>query len=537
MKYLKLFEEVELNLTELDKDRGGEKRGDILVKKLKEKPAKLSIKGEGEKNITTVKVDGKKITPAKAADAISTNNHYSSDKARKVFTKPPGHTKYDDVLFSGSKGFKLNQVTKTSEFGAVGPGVLTRKYEAIQCLFIAFRLRYPGEIMDKERVIDFWENYVNKNDEVFKRIGIYLDPKFTLTREMIDSLSTNRDWLNTFIRVPDILIDFKGIFPRVNNNRKYLVFLESNNDPISPVVNIVKKYNELKKLSNSKVNFSKFCPADVYIVVERSLSEINRQIKSQTSIGGLVKLLDHYFDSNQLIPVSLKKFKEGDRIIVNKELNKKLPDFTIDRFIITDDPLKGIASKLRVKSVWMSEGTNDVGEVESSSRDIVFDSSDTGKARNIDGDILGRSSRHGKITLNSIISSFERNGFITRYGLNIDLYSRLVTKSEDELRDMILSAHNDLLDLVPNLIDQLSTKNKSGAASKMYSNLEEGSEVNNIKNRLISKLQSIQLLVALAILQSEEPTDANIAITGIMRYALSIQTDLFDSTPRYLRII
>lgn len=534
MKYLKLFEEVELSINELEKERGGEERGNILVKKLKERPVKLSIKGNGERNITKVEVDGKEVTPAVAAKAITTNNKYDKDKGRELFIK---NNRYDDVLISGKKHFKLNQITKTPEFGAVGPGVLTRKYEAIQCLFIAYKLRYPGELVDKDRVIDFWESYVNKDDGVFKKIGIYLDPKFTLTREIIDSLSTNKDWLNTFIKVPELLMNFKGIFPRVVNARKYLVFLESNKDTISPVVNIVKKYNELKKIAKSNVNFSKFCPADVYIVVERLLAKINKEISEQTSIEGLVKILDHYFDNNELIPISLKKLKEGDRVIINKEKSKKLPDFTINKFIITDDPLKGIASKVKVKSIWMSEIPNGDDLPDEVSRDIIFDSSDTGKPRNIDGDILGRSSRHGKITFNSIVSIFEKNGFIREYNLIFDLYSRLNTKSESELREMILSTHDDLLDLVPGLTTQLQTRTKSGIGSKVYSDLAEGSMVDNIKNRLISKLQSLQLLVALAVLQSEEPTDANIAITAIMRYALSIQTDLFKDTPRYLRII
>ena len=79
-------------------------------------------------------------------------------------------------------------------------------------------------------------------------------------------------------------MNFKGIFPRVANAKKYLVFLESNKDVISPVVNIVKKYNELKKIAGSSVNFSKFCPADVYIVVGRHLDTINNEIKKQLTI-------------------------------------------------------------------------------------------------------------------------------------------------------------------------------------------------------------------------------------------------------------
>ena len=37
-------------------------------------------------------------------------------------------------------------------------------------------------------------------------------------------------------------------------------------------------------------------------------------------------------------------------------------------------------------------------------------------------------------------------------------------------------------------------------------------------------------------IHGQDPTIANSIITKIMRYALSIQTDKFD-TPRYLRII
>ena len=546
MKYLKLFEEVTLTLGELDKDqKGGGKRGDTLVKKLRENPATLNIKGKGEKEIIAVKVEDPNdpkhkviVDPAVAADQMTDDNgSYTRDKAEKVFTKYPSYRNYDKSLIIDGDEVELNKVVKTAEFGSVGPGVLTRKYEAIQCLFIAYKLRYPGELLDKDRVIDFWEKYVNKDDEVFKKIGIHLDSSFVLTREIIDSLSSNKDWLNTFIKVPELIMNFKGIFPRVANAKKYLVFLESNKDINSPVVNIVKKYNELKKVAGSSVNFSKFCPADVYIVVGRHLDTINNEIKKQTSIDGLVKLLNTYFDSNDLIPVSLKKLNSGDKVIINNEQVKKLPTFTISKFIITDNPLKGIASKLEVSSVWASEKPVEGEKPEESSRSIIFDSSDTSKARNIDGDISGRSSRHGKVSFNSMHTFMSKNGFIERYDLTLDTYSKLSTKDDNELREMILLAHDDLLNLVPNLIEIVSTRYKNGSINKTYSDLEEGSSVNNIKNRLISKLQSLQLLVALAIIQSEEPTDANIVITGIMRYALSIQTDLFKSTPRYLRII
>ena len=44
LKYLKFFEEAELTLGELEKQRGGVKRGNSLIKKLKEPLVELDIK-------------------------------------------------------------------------------------------------------------------------------------------------------------------------------------------------------------------------------------------------------------------------------------------------------------------------------------------------------------------------------------------------------------------------------------------------------------------------------------------------------------
>jgi hypothetical protein len=533
LKYIKLFEEVELSLSELEKERVGVKRGTTLIKKLEDPLVKLNIKGKGERTIDHIKVDNQEVVPSVAAKLLKTSGTdvYDNKKGSELFGKP----RYKDVFVSGEEEFKLNQVTKTPEFGAVGPGVLTRKYEAIQCLFIAFKLRFPRLHMDKEQVINFWEKYVRKDVDTFKKIGIYLDPSFELTREVIDSLSTNQDWFNTFMKVPELLMGFKGMFSP-NGTKKYSIFLESNKDVESPICRIVKKYNSIKLKNKSNVNFSKFCPADVYIVLDRSLSEINKKIDSVENLDELVVLLDTYFDRNELIPISLKKLKDGDKIIINKEIGRKLPDFRISRFVITDDPLRGIGSKIKTRSTWISETEDDM---ERGSRDIVFDSSDTNKAINIDGDISGHSSRHGKITFNSIKSILKGgdHDFMTLYGLNLDSHSHLVLKTNDELRKELLFTHDDLKSLVPNVIIEIKTTTNKGLPNKMYTDLSKGSSESSLKNKLISKLQSLQLLRALAIIYSEETTDSDYVITKIMRYALSIQTELFDSTPRYLRII
>lgn len=552
LKYLKFFEEVELNLGELEKKRGGEKRGNVLIKKLQEPEVKLTIKGEGERTIDHIKVDGEDVVPSIAANAIKigNSNTYDDVKGAKLFGKP----RYKDVFVSGKEVFKLNQVKKTPEFGAVGPGVLTREYEAIQCLFIAYKLKYPRKSILLQDVLDFWEKYCNKDKEALKRIDIYLDDKVVITENILDSLSTNRDWLSTFVKVPEVLFRFKGMFsPRLS----YSVFHESNKDEISPAQNLLKKFNTLKKIKNidSKVNFSKFCPADVYIVVTRYIPVLNAAISACETMESLVKVIDDYFGENILIPVSLKKVKNGDetfQIIVNKEENKKLPDFDIKYFRITQDPSKGIGSKISTISKWTDENNVGVENTVRVNRDITIDSSNTGNSVNVDGEVGGSSSRHGKISFTGIKSILD----IHKDTFNLDeieKHSELKKRTLVDLRNSINSLYTELLNLrefangvdimempstvqVPRIKKGVLTGTSWDKVIK-YTDLSKTEEEDgNIQNKLISKLQSLQILVSIATIYKQNPQIGNDVITKMMRHALSIQTSEFD-TPRYLRII
>ena len=66
--------------------------------------------------------------------------------------------------------------------------------------------------------------------------------------------------------------------------------------------------------------------------------------------------------------------------------------------------------------------------------------------------------------------------------------------------------------------------------------IKRGSDTDGNENKLISRLQSLQIVLALLQLYFINSEVADLVITKIMRYALSIQNDKFD-TPRYLRVI
>jgi hypothetical protein len=66
--------------------------------------------------------------------------------------------------------------------------------------------------------------------------------------------------------------------------------------------------------------------------------------------------------------------------------------------------------------------------------------------------------------------------------------------------------------------------------------MNRGENIKGNQNRLVCRIQSLQVILSFIKIYDIEPSKANEIITKLMRYALSIQTDKFD-TPRYLRII
>lgn len=62
------------------------------------------------------------------------------------------------------------------------------------------------------------------------------------------------------------------------------------------------------------------------------------------------------------------------------------------------------------------------------------------------------------------------------------------------------------------------------------------SDISGSENKLISKLQSLQIVLAIMQLFIIDKEIGNGVVTKMMRYALSIQNDSF-TTLRYLRVI
>ena len=524
-KYKHFLEEVELNLGELGKIRGDEKRGDILITKLKSKKPTLTTNNNKEVVIDKMKdEDGEWVDPYDAADDITTDGGYDPDKAKDYFTKGG---RYVPVFKDNDEDdFRLNQFKKTEEFGSVGAGRLIKRFESVQCIFLAIKQSYPHRYLGVRNIESFFNDFKEMTNTL-----VYLPDDvmrtedgetFKIDSELIKDFLKDPDWVSTFTKIPNKLwLESKGFIDRTQLYSIYHVGYKGSD---SPYIAISNKYKELSKDGGfSDINISKYCPADVYMVSKLDTESVIRHINNTKSIPELNTVLNAFFDSRVLVPISLKKISGNNfKIITNSEFEKELPEFFVKSFIIGSG-MKGIGSKISTTSIWKHRNNKDV---DIKDRNINFDSSDTGKKQNVDGEVEGSSSRHGKVSFKAIKRILDSKADMGFKIQKLQDYSELSELTIEQLKS-----------LVRGLISKVSGLNKIiGGNLIEIKPLERGSDITKSENKLISRIQSLQIVLAIIQLHTVDHKESNDVITKILRYALSIQTDKFD-TPRYLRVM
>jgi hypothetical protein len=538
-KYKHFLEEVELNLGELGKIRGDEKRGDILITKLKSKNPTLTTNNNKEVVIDKMKdEDGEWVEPSEAVDDITTDDIYDPDKAKDYFTKSGRYT----PVFKDNDGdeFRLNQFKKTKEFGSSGAGRLVKQFESAQCIFLAIKQAYPHRYLGYnnlksflnkfKKFISYESNLIHLPDSVMKEDDMR---GFKVDEDLIDDFLQDPEWIETFCKVPNKLWSTTS---KLDTNKLYSIYHVGYSGTDSPYVAISNKYREISKNGGfSDINISKYCPADVYMISVIDRDKILSDIYSVNTVDEVMddgqvkkpmdelnKVLNGYFDSKMLIPISLKKISGNFKIITNSELDKDLPDFFIKSFMVGSD-MRGIASKISTTSIWKHKNDKDV---DIKDRNINFDSSDTSKGQNIDGEVEGSSSRHGKVSFKAI-----------KRILNSKIEAGLKIQNLQSYEELSLLNIDQLKSLVRSLISTINIlRRQVGGDLIKVQPITRGSDIRTNEKRLISRIQSLQVVLAIIQLHEISHKYSNDVITKMLRYALSIQTDKFD-TPRYLRVM
>lgn len=532
VKYDKFLETVlSIPLLRTSK-KDGEQRGDVLVKKLKEEEPKLTL-NNGE----PIEIDNAK----ELTNAITNNKgEYDDKNAIDIFVSDKN--RYLGVIKSDGEEYKLNQFKKDKDFGSSGAGVNTRNYENLQCIFLAHKLVRPDVELTDVNIVRLLEEYNDSGSDIAKKIHLHL-----LNIEKVDDFLMyaleSPDWASTLKDVTQDLYDFKSrnvsLF-KSGFTGKYHVYHISCKEMDSPFKILRDKFKYLLNKSglesNLSIEFSKYCPADV--IVSLDYVNLTKVLSSVETMDQMTDLLNDLFTKRLFIPISLKKVGvtvnsiKTYSIIVNNEFERPLPEFETESFIVFEDIERGIGSRIKVKSSWKDAKGN---EIDGEDRVLTIDSANTSNRLNVDGEVEGKFSRHGKISflyMKYFIESVIKDNKIDNLQV-LEQYSDLEKLSEKILSDRITSILIKLNDIT-NQNKSIIIKYPHKPGTKISTGRPIGE--NNRKNKLISKLQSLQIILVLIEIRLIDINLANDIINKIIRYALSIQADLFI-TPRYVRVI
>jgi len=519
--------ESNLNIAELSKKYGGEKRGDILLKNILDGEDLELVNDKKVKVSKMLSSDGQWLDPSEVVPSIQDPNFkYSPDKADNYFKK---RNKYIDVFEYEDNhketGFRLTDIKKTKKYGARGSGLNFSKKESMQIVFLAIQYKMikdgiPNNTINENNYQTFFDHYID---------DALMDCKIPnqIDSSSIDEFENDKDWIFTFTRIPNAIYAKKDVNGEliIDTEKNYLFFSFGCDDGNNIIRILRNKYKEFsKKFKSGPINIFKWCPADVYLVDRDNMEDISKDIEQSKSIEELNSCLNYYFDKKQFIPISLKKIKKDSEkitIITNSEIDRDLPIFDISKIIIGSDH-RGIMSEILTKSEWKYKSTDKKDQLETK---IFISSSDTSTLQNVGGEVLGGSSKHGRVSLNFIRKVLENDQKITKVRIQD-------CKEISKMGDM-----EYLEDLFYKLLYDLKYKAKKDDPRIIIEReYQRGSDCLENENRLISRIQSLQVVDAFYDIYKKDEDVANELITKIMRYSLSIETPDFLS-PRYLRII
>ena len=545
IKFSKFFE-AKLEFDDLKKPIDGKLRVFVLIDKLKnKKPLEID---NGKKVIIDKILDAKSgqyvdidsdVNPI--SQIVDENGNYLEENAKRFFNRKK--------VFLANDGnyYKLTDLFKSTDFGSKGAGKTTNENEVIQMMLLSRRIEIKRNL-EQEDVNEFLDQFLSKKFPD----NCYIPKDFIIRN--IDYFISDPFWMATFKNsinnIANYIASGKGLF---NSDIEYNFYHNSNTVPDSINKVILSKYKTLSKATHFSnfpryykefvgTDFSKYCPADVWVVTsdKEEYNKICKSIMEAVDILDLNRVLNSEFEKRNLIPISLKmigsKLLSG-RVITNNEAGADLPVFNVTQFHLESDVDKGIGSKIDTLSSWLPKGED---EPIVRQRNIKIDTSNSSKYQNVDGEIDGVYARHGKISFLMMKKFIEESSFY-KYVHSVikdnplQTVEELKSKSVGELKEMIDDINYQIRKYKPIGVE---------ISYDLYGRKNDG-----LEKKLISKIQSLQIVRALSIIDNNDPSPRFLAngepntkneidkiMTKILLYALSINNGGF-STPRYVRVI
>lgn len=520
-------------------------RGDVLVTKLRanddielnngqkvdiEKMKDPDVNGDWvdvDTAIGNITDDSGKFDVEKATDYLKRNA-----RATKVFKDE------DDNVY------KLTDFKKTLDFGSSGSGRRIREHESIQALFLAKRIAEGVDIPNDPLLIREMMDDISKSMGTGKKFvvsgvehcEVNVATSFVLDEEIIDYYMSDTAWVATFIKVPNLLAKFSlrvngQRIPLIKSGKSYVIYHISSKGVDSIPAKVISKYNQINREAGFSVEMSKFNPADIYLVDLERIANVIDSIDACDDILELNTTLNSMFDERILIPISLKRSGPADEdtfIVVNAAEEMELPEFEVKKLRVSGELGKGIGTKIVTMSTWLNDG-----EIVETPRNLSIDSPNTNQNVNVDGEIDGKWARQGKISLT----------WMKRFIEESPLYGKVRDYVEDEpintYGELELLDELDLEDILATLNADVKSMENEMRVDIIPDTRGRSTEGESRKRKLISKVQSMQVIRALAVIDSHDNGEERAIddiVSNMLLYALSIKNPNFSS-PRYVKVV
>ena len=527
-------------------DLGTRKRGDVLVAKLRANDD-IELNNGRKVDIEKMKdpdVDGDWTDVDTAIGNITDDEgRFDVEKASDYLRKNSRATKVFKDEDDGSV-YKLTDFKKTTDFGSSGSGRRIREHESIQALFLAKRIADGVDIPNDPALIRKVMQDISKEMDPSKRFvatgvetcEVNVSPSFVMDDEIIDYYVSDPAWVATFAKVPNLLAKFSvrlkdQSIPLIAPGRSYVIYHISSKGADSIPAKVISKYNQINREAGFSVEMSKFNPADVYMVERERIADVVASIDSCGDILEFNTALNSMFDERVLIPISLKRSGPADEdtfIVVNAVEDMELPEFEVRKLRVSGELGRGIGTKIVTMSTWLHDG-----ETIETPRNLSIDSPNTNQNVNVDGEIDGKWARQGKISL----------AWMKRFIEESPLYGKVRDYVEDEPinthAELGMLDEEDLEELLATLNADVKSMERDMTVEVIPDTRGRSTEGESRKRKLISKVQSMQVIRALAVIDSHDSgKDRAIddIVSNMLLYALSIKNPNFTS-PRYVRVV
>lgn len=386
-------------------------------------------------------------------------NKVDKQKAYNFFTKggKKGDVYNHNIELSNGDKIGLNDLERTWEFGS-SPGTSigtkqTRVNESIQAIYLAIRQKKKSNISEDD-ILKFIEDYKKDNSDalsIYKKIGT--DAKIT-----IDDLDTKRGWMETHIKISNMLFDY------LEDEYKYSFYQSFYNDP-NAISNVIryKFYKLIKRETELDIDIAKWNPSDIFCVSIYREHNMIKKIMECSNIEELNNLMDYFFVKKYLVGISLKKVDilKKVRFIINKDEKSKF------KYLYSTTSLIPTAS-MSVNIYVESEST-----IPTSKKQVMTARIYTGdKESDMVLEIKGSSSKYGKAGMSY---------------LNNVLMSANLSQIPSHNSDYIKSLTNE--DIITKIEDYYNKLKIGKTITKT-----DRYDISDTRSKLIGKLQSLILV-------------------------------------------